>query len=101
MRITESMNELPRFEIADLCQHQGKQRIGGNIKRHAEENIRTALIELAGQFALRDIELEKRMTGCQRHFIVGNVGLRTDALIRQVRDIPGRNNDAAAVGVGL
>ena len=35
--------------IADLRHHMRQQRIGGDIERHAEKQIRRALVELAGE----------------------------------------------------
>src|SRR5665647_284929 len=47
MCIAECMNELTRFITGDLCHHQRQECIRCNVKRHAEENVSTALVELA------------------------------------------------------
>src|SRR5688572_917423 len=46
MCIAKGVNELTQFQIADLRHHHGEQGIRSNVKRNAQENIRTALIEL-------------------------------------------------------
>src|SRR6185369_8918806 len=63
MRITEGMDEFARLITADLGQHQRQQRIGSDIERHAEEDVGAALVELAGQLATGNVELEQAMTG--------------------------------------
>src|SRR5665647_1754329 len=47
MCIAKCMNELTRFITGDLCHHQRQECIRCNVKRHAEENVSTALVELA------------------------------------------------------
>jgi hypothetical protein len=47
MHITKRVNEFTRDHIANLRDHHGEKRIGGDIKRHSKENISTPLIELA------------------------------------------------------
>ena len=51
----------PRLQVAHLGDHHGEDRVGGNVKRHSKENIRTALVQLAGEFSVCDIKLEKGM----------------------------------------
>ena len=72
-----------------------EQRVRRDVERHAEEDVGRALIELARQAPpgragreRRDVELEERVTGRQRH--VGQVG-----------DVPRRHDQATRVGVGL
>ena len=65
-----------------------EQRVAGDVEGHAQEDVGRALVELAGEPAVGDVELEQAVAGCQRH--VGNVGR-----------VPGRDDDAAAVRVGL
>ena len=82
------MHKLTGFKIADLRQHHGQQRIGGNIERHAQKHVAAALIQHAGKFAVRHIKLKHHMTRRQAHF--GNFA-----------HIPGRNNHSAVVGIVL
>jgi hypothetical protein len=45
--ITCSMDEVTHLQTADLSDHHSKKSIRGNIERHAEEHVSTALIKLA------------------------------------------------------
>ena len=80
------MHEVARLQAAHLRHHHGQQRVAGDIERHAEEDVGATLIELAGELAIGDIELEEGMAGRQRH-------------LAQFADVPGRNDDAARIGV--
>lgn len=95
MCIAEGVYEISGLKVADLCQHHGEQGVGGDIEWHAEEDVGTALIELAGQTALGDIELEEGMAGSQGHLAQCHIGLRADGFIRQIGHIPGRDNQSA------
>ena len=88
MRITEGVNEFTGFEARDLRHHHGEQGIGGDVERYAEEDISRALVELAREFSVRHIKLEKGVTGRQGH-LVDNAG------------VVGDYEQAAAVGVGF
>src|SRR5690242_12147098 len=59
MRVAQREDEFARFEVDDLRDHQGEERVGGDVERHAEEEIGAALIKLAGEAALRNVELEE------------------------------------------
>ena len=59
MSIAKGMDEIAQLKIADLCNHHGEQGIRGDIKRNTEEDISTALVELAGEFSISHVELEK------------------------------------------
>ena len=63
------MDELARREPGHLRHHQGEQRVRGDVERHAQEDVGRALVELAGELALRDIELEQAVAGRQRHLV--------------------------------
>src|SRR4051812_31844867 len=67
VRVPERVDELARLIAGHLRHHQGEQRIGGDIERHAEEDVGRALIELARELSPRDIELEQAMAWRQRH----------------------------------
>ena len=49
MRVAEGVDELAGLKPGHLRDHHGQQRVGGDVERHAEEDIGGALIELAGQ----------------------------------------------------
>ena len=56
-------DEIARFEAGDLGHHVCQQGIGGDVEGHAEERVGAALVELAGQLPIRDVELEQTVAG--------------------------------------
>src|SRR5690349_21408999 len=86
MYIAESMNEITGLQVANLGDHHCKKCIRRDIEGHTKKNICTSLVKLAAQFSFCHIKLEHSMAGHQCHF-------------RKVGNIPGANNDPAAVGV--
>ena len=46
MRVAECMDEISGTQSAYLSHHHGQQRITGDIERHSEETVGTALIKL-------------------------------------------------------
>ena len=71
-----------------MCHHHGEEGVGCDVKGDAQEDISTALIELATEFAVGDVELKEGMTGRKRHVL-------------NFAGIPGANDVAAAVGVAF
>ena len=67
VRIAEGVHEVAGFQAAHLRHHHGEQGVAGDVERHAEEDVGAALVELAGELAVRHIELEEGMAGRQRH----------------------------------
>ena len=67
MQIAEGVDEVAGLQAANLRDHQREQRVAGDVERHAEENIRAALVKLAAQFAVADVKLEQRVARRQRH----------------------------------
>ena len=65
--VAEGVHEVARLEVADLGHHHRQQRVGGDVERHAEEDVGGALVELAGEPAVGDVELEQRVARRQRH----------------------------------
>lgn len=47
--VTEGMNEFPDFQITLLGNHVGQQGVRGNVERHPQKQIGTALVQLARQ----------------------------------------------------
>ena len=47
VHVTQCENKITRLQAAYLSNHQGQQRIGRDIERHAQKDIRAALIHLA------------------------------------------------------
>ena len=50
------------------CSH-GQERVGCDVERNTEEGVGAALVELAGEFAVGHVELEKAMAGRQGHVV--------------------------------
>ena len=57
-------------------------------KDWTEENIGAPLVELAGEFSLRDIKLKEKMARRQRHLI-------------DIPHIPGAHDQATGIGIGF
>jgi hypothetical protein len=87
VRVAKRVHKIPGLEAADLGQHQRQQRIGGDVEGHAQENVGGALVQLAAELAVGNVELEQAVTGRQGHLV-------------HVGRVPGRNDQAAAVRVG-
>src|SRR5437660_5026191 len=85
VRVAEREDELAGLEVGDLRHHQREERVGGDVERHAEEEVGASLVELAGKAALGDVELEECVAGRERHLV-------------DVRRIPGADEMAARVG---
>ena len=69
MGVSCSVDEFSRFKAAHLCKHESKECVRCYVERHAKENVRAALVKLAGQLAAGYVELEKAVTRGQRHFV--------------------------------
>ena len=91
-------DEVAEVQIALLRQHHRQQRIAGDVEGHAQEDVGAALVELATELAAParailgpgrcHIELEQGVAGHQRHLV-------------ELGHVPGADDDAPAVGVGL
>src|SRR6188472_4260038 len=67
MGIAQRVDERAGLQPGDMGDHVGQERIGGDVEGNTEEDIARALVELAGEPAIRDIKLEQAMAGGQRH----------------------------------
>ena len=65
-----------------------QQRVARDVERHAEREVGGALIELAIEPAIVDVELEQRVTRRQLH-------------LRDVRDVPRADDDPARHRIAL
>jgi len=91
--VTAGPDEVAHIQVALLGHHVGEQGIAGDVERHAQKDISTALVQLAAELGFfawllrrRDVELEERMAGHERHLV-------------ELGHVPCAHNDAAAVGV--
>ena len=69
VRVAQRVDEFTRLQAAHLRHHHGQQRVTGDIERHAEENVRAALVKLAGEFAVCHIKLKQCVARRQRHVV--------------------------------
>ncbi len=88
VHIAEGVDELAVFQPANLRHHHGEEGVGGNVEGHAEEDVGAALVKLAGEFAVGNVELKEGVARAKGH-------------LGEVAHIPGRYDEAAAVGVAL
>jgi hypothetical protein len=88
VRVAEGVHEVAGLVAADLGEHQGEQGVGGDVEGHAEEDVGAALVELAGEPAVGDVELEQAVAGRQGHAL-------------DVARVPGGDDVAARVRVVL
>ena len=74
MGVAGGMDKLARLQARDLCHHLQKKGIRGNVERHSEKGVCTALVELEAQLTIGHIKLEKAVTRRQGHLVnFGNV----------------------------
>ena len=59
--VAKCMHKFSCLEPGYLCDHLGQQRIGRDVKRHAQKDVGAALIQLARQTALGDVKLKQAM----------------------------------------
>ena len=81
------MNELARLQTRHLRDHHRQEGVRGNIERHPEKEVGRALVELAGEASLCDIELEEGVARCERHPV-------------EFANVPGTDEQPAGVWLG-
>ncbi|MNY81170.1 hypothetical protein D3C86_2225920 [compost metagenome] len=59
VHIPAGPDELARLQANLLREHARQQRIGSNVERDAQECVRGSLVQLAGQLAVCNVELEE------------------------------------------
>jgi len=69
MHIAEGMNELADLKPHDVRNHVGEQGVAGDVEGNAQEIVARALVQLARQLAVRDVELEQRVARAQSHLV--------------------------------
>lgn len=79
MRVAQGMDEIAHLEPGHLRYHVGQQRVGRDVEGDAEEDICRALVELARQLSIGDIELEQCVARRQGH-------------VRQIGHVPGADD---------
>lgn len=71
VRVSHTVNEFSTLQSANLGQHAGQKRVGGDVEWNSESNITAALVHLATQFAIRHIELCHNVAGWKGHQRLG------------------------------
>ena len=91
VQVTKGVDELACFVAAHLGKHHRQQRVRGDVERHAEEHVGTALVKLAAELALAasthaaHIELEQAVARRQGHLVdLGHVP-RTHEVAARIR----------------
>ncbi len=69
MQVAKCMDEIARHEINNLGHHHREQRVACDVERNAEKKIAAALVKLATQLAVLDIQLEEDVTRWQGHLV--------------------------------
>ena len=62
MAVAAGPDEVPHPQTGLRGHHVREQRIAGDVERHAQEQVGTALVKLATQPTIGNIELEERVT---------------------------------------
>ena len=86
MRIAERMHEIACFQPAALRDHRRHQGVTCDVEGHAEKDIGRALVELARQLSVGDIELKQAVTRRERHLV-------------EIADIPCGHDEPARIRI--
>src|SRR5260221_6551043 len=71
MHVSPRPYKITGLQVALLSDHVREQCVTGNVERQPQKGITRSLIKLAGEFTLRNIELEQGTARWKRH--PGNV----------------------------
>lgn len=82
VRITERVHEGTRLHVHDLGDHHRQQGVRGDVERDSQKKICTALVQLARQPAVDDVELEEGVAWSEGHAI-------------DVSNVPGADDESA------
>lgn len=88
MSVAEGMDEIAVLEAAALSDHHGEECVGSDVEWDAEEDVGGALVELARETAVGDIELEEDVARREGH-------------LRHFAHVPSGDEEATGVGVEL
>ena len=74
MAVAAGPDELARLHAHLLRDQVGQQSVRGDVEGYAQEHVRAALVQLAGQLlhtvrAFVHVELEQRVAGRKRHVV--------------------------------
>ena len=69
MHVSKSEHQVARQQFAYLRRHRREQRVGSEVKRHAEKQVRATLIHLTAERPVLRPELKENVTRRQRHLL--------------------------------
>ncbi len=89
MHVPEGVDEVTGLVVENLGDHHGEQGVARDVEGDSEEEVGTALVELAREprtpsLRLMHVELEKEMAGWEGHLV-------------NLSHVPGRDDVAARV----
>ncbi len=85
--VAASPHELTHAQTHLLSHHVGEECVGGDVEGDAEKHVRAALVELAGELSVRDVELKECVAGLERHLV-------------KLGHVPGGDDDAPRIRGG-
>lgn len=68
MCVPYGVDEFSHLQPCLLGYHVGEEAVACYVEWYAKEEVSASLVELAGQFAVRDVELEERVAGWEGLF---------------------------------
>ena len=74
MRVAQRMHKLARLKPGNLRHHHCQKRIRGNIERHPQKHVATALIKHAGKPVAGSVKLKRHMARRQRGYSLAGRG---------------------------
>lgn len=86
--VAEGVNEIAGLETTGLGNHHGEEGVAGNVEGDAKEYVGGALVELAAEAAVGNIELEEDMAGREVHLV-------------NLAHVPSRHEEPAGIGIAL
>lgn len=57
VRVAERVHKVARRQVTDLREHAREQRVRRDVEGHPQADVRRALVELARELAVGDVEL--------------------------------------------
>ncbi len=86
MSIAQRVHEVTRQQTRDLRDHHRQQRVGSDVKGHAQKHVGTALIKLTGKASFGHVELKQQMARRQCH-------------LRNIGGVPSRHDQSPRIGI--
>lgn len=59
VRIAQCVDKVPGLQISDVRNHVRQQGVAGDVEGHAETHVGRALVHLAGEVPVGDVELDE------------------------------------------